>query len=259
MSALDSVRGDYLRATRSLKFALFSAKILSEYETALALAPASRHLALRAEYKAKMGRGTLAVLGARLSVDGKVPRDDRARLVVANHRSGLDIAVMLSLFDAHMLSRADVEGWPVLGRLAAHGGTLFVDRKDKSSGAKAIRTMRRALQSGASVCVFPEGTTVGGKEVRPFHAGAFVAARGLPVEILPVGFAYEGGAEWTEPSFLTHVASIASKRGAKIHACIGEPFLFTEKPEIAAEHARREVAALAARARKRLGHREDAS
>src|SRR5688572_27601823 len=122
MSALETVRGDYLRAARSLRFALFSAKLLSSYETALKLSPESRHAALRAEYKHRMGRGTLEVLGARLSVDGKIPRDERPRLVVANHRSGLDIAVMLSLFDAHMLSRADVATWPVLGKLATHGG-----------------------------------------------------------------------------------------------------------------------------------------
>ena len=188
-----------------------------------------------------------------LDVEGKIPRDTRARLIVSNHRSGLDIAVMLALFDASILSRADVATWPVLGRLATHGNTLYVDRTDKSSGAKAIRAMRRALASGASVCVFPEGTTVGGEEVNPFQAGAFVAGRGLDVEILPVGFGYEKGSEWTEPTFLAHVAGVASRKGAKIHACIGEPFALTGKSEQAATRARDEVAVLAARARRRLG------
>ncbi|MBL9110465.1 MAG: 1-acyl-sn-glycerol-3-phosphate acyltransferase [Myxococcales bacterium] len=253
MSALDGARGDYLRATRSLRFAIFSAQLLASYEAARLRTKAERHDALRAEYKSRMGRGTLDVLGARLSWDGKIPRDTKAKLIVANHRSGLDIAVMLALFDAMLLSRADVANWPVLGRLATHGGTLYVDRADKNSGARAIRTIRRALAGGASVCVFPEGTTAGGREVRPFHAGAFVAARGLDVEVLPVGFGYEHGSEWTEPTFTAHLANVAAREGAKIHACIGTPFALDMRADEAAARARSEVAVLASRARARLG------
>lgn len=259
MSALERVRGDALRTLRSLHFAGFAAGLLASYEAELLRAPKDRHPALRAAYKNKMGRGTLDVLGVRLSVEGVLPRDRRPRLVVANHRSGLDIAVMLALFDATLLSRADVADWPVLGKLARHGGTLFVDRADKSSGAKAIRAMRSALRSGASVCVFPEGTVLGGETILPFHAGAFVAARGLDVEVLPVGFAYEPGSEWKEPTFVAHLANIASKPGAKMHVCVGAPMPLAARPEAAAEEARQAVAALAARARRRIGRVDGAA
>ena len=42
--------------------------------------------------------------------------------------------------------------------------------------------------------LYPEGTTYSGDEVRPFRAGAFLAAQRTGAEIVPVGIAYEGDA-----------------------------------------------------------------
>ncbi len=122
------------------------------------------------------------------------------------------LVVLLSLFGGSLLSRADVGEWPVLGHLARHGATVFVDRSSGSSGATAIRAMRRRLAAGGTLIVFPEGTTVVGDEVRPFHAGAFAAARGLNVQILPVGLAYEPGVEYWNESFGEHMLRLLRRR-----------------------------------------------
>ncbi|MFW5740050.1 MAG: lysophospholipid acyltransferase family protein, partial [Myxococcota bacterium] len=89
----------------------------------------------------------------------------RARLVVSNHRSPIDIAVLLSIFGGQVLSRGDLSGWPILGTAARKAGTIFVDREQSASGAHAIRQIRRRLQAGATITVFPEGTTFQGDEV----------------------------------------------------------------------------------------------
>ena len=100
----------------------------------------------------------------------------RGRLFVMNHRSMLDIFVTLAFFEANMVSRADLSGWPVMGLAARRVGTLFVDRSDKQSGAAVIRAMGDAVERGRGVMVYPEATTFAGDEVRPFRAGAFLAA-----------------------------------------------------------------------------------
>src|SRR5262249_4193915 len=100
------------------------------------------------------------------SVSGRTaspPADGaRPRLVVSNHRGVLDIPIMLHLFGGHLLSRGDMADWPLIGTMARHAGTLFVDREDPSSGAKAVFTIREKLRQGRSITVFPEGTTFPG-------------------------------------------------------------------------------------------------
>lgn len=178
-----------------------------------------------------------------------VPLQRGPRLVVANHRSPFDIGVLLSLFGGHALSRADLERWPVLGMAARRAGTIFVDRESETSGASAVRAIRRRLASGASILVFPEGRTFEGDEVRPFKPGAFSALRGLGVEIVPVGLAYDPGAEFTEESFVEHVVRVAGRPVTRCAVQIGAPRRADARPQVLAEQLRDEVQGLVESAR----------
>jgi lyso-ornithine lipid O-acyltransferase len=184
-----------------------------------------------------------------LAPGSHVPAQGRARLVVANHRSPFDIGVLLALFGGHPLSRADLASWPVLGLAARRAGTIFVDRESGASGASAVRSIRRRLKEGASILVFPEGGTFEGDEVRPFKAGAFAALRDLDVEIVPVGLAYDPGAEFTDPSFVAHVLRVAARPRTRCVVCIGPPRSVQGKPQQIAEALHGEVQALVHAAR----------
>ncbi|HEV8321443.1 MAG TPA: lysophospholipid acyltransferase family protein [Myxococcota bacterium] len=153
------------------------------------------------------------------------PPAGRARLVVANHRSPVDITVLLALFGGHVLSRADLAHWPVLGYAARSAGTIFVDRDSGASGAAALRAIRACLRTGATVIVFPEGATHAGDEVRPFRPGAFAALRRLDAEVVPVGLAYEPGTEFIEDGFMDHLARVASRPRLRVGVAVGAPRL----------------------------------
>lgn len=176
----------------------------------------------------------------------------QARLVVACHRSPIDILLLLRHFGGCVVSRADLAQWPVLGRAAREAETIFVDRQDPHSGVHAIREMRRRLQTGRTVVVFPEGSTFAGDEVRPFVGGAFAAARGLPVEVVPVGLAYEAGAEFVEPSFGEHMARVAARRRTRVALAAGSACRMEGPRPAFAERIRSEVQALVHRARAEL-------
>jgi lyso-ornithine lipid O-acyltransferase len=173
-----------------------------------------------------------------------VPAQVGPRLVVANHRSPFDIGVLLSLFGGHALSRADLAGWPVLGLAARRAGTIFVDREDGASRASALRTIRRRLQAGASILVFPEGGTFEGDEVRPFKPGAFAALRGLGAQIVPVGLAYDHGAEFQDESFVEHVVRVAGRPSTRCVVNIGAPLSCEARPDELADRTRVAVQAL---------------
>jgi 1-acyl-sn-glycerol-3-phosphate acyltransferase len=142
----------------------------------------------------------LWLFGVRARWHGAAPPTARARLVVSNHRSPLDILLLLQHFGGVVLSRADLANWPILGPAARKAETIFVDRENTLSGVLAVRALRDRLSEQHTVIVFPEGTTLAGDEVRPFQQGAFAAARGLPVEIVPVGIAYPPGSEFLDES-----------------------------------------------------------
>jgi len=184
--------------------------------------PPSTHEKWRRRWVRAWAAGLVRVFGVDLRVTGEaITEPSRGRLVVANHRSPLDIIILLERFGGTVLSRADLRSWPVLGAAAHHGGTIFVDRDDERSGVKAIREIRRRLQAGQTVIVFPEGTTHRGDDVYPFVGGAFAAVRGVDAELVPVGVAYESGCEFVDESFGQHVARVAQRPATRVGLCIG--------------------------------------
>lgn len=178
----------------------------------------------------------------------------RGHLIVANHRSTADVLLLLRAFGGHMVSRADLARWPLLGKAARSVGTVFVDRSDALSGANAVRSIGALLTRGSTVIVFPEGTTFPGDEVRPFHAGAFVAAVRSGADIVPVGLAYEAGsgAAFVNESFRAHLARMAAAEASDVAMCVGETITIAPDARAAAlrELAHAEVQRLVYEARR---------
>jgi 1-acyl-sn-glycerol-3-phosphate acyltransferase len=230
---------------RTGAFVGFSAAILAAYETRRAITSESGQAQLGSRYLARLTDGLLRVFGAELLVH-------REHTHEGNHQSALDIAVMLSLFQGVMLSKHDVADWPLLGRLAKHGDTIFVDREDRRSGAAALREIRRRAKEGRTVVAFPEGGTFPGDSVHEFHPGAFAAVRSLGVPIIPVGLAYSPAVAFENESFAKHIANIAARPTTQIAVHLGTPLPPNLDPRSAADTARAQVEGLVTDARRVL-------
>jgi 1-acyl-sn-glycerol-3-phosphate acyltransferase len=128
----------------------------------------------------------LRLLGIALHPSGVAPHAG-SKLVVANHVSWLDIAVIHALMpEARFVSKADVRHWPLVGRLVAGAGTLFIERENKRDALRVVHQMAEALQRGDTVAVFPEGTTGDGRALLPFHANLLQAAIATATPLQPV-------------------------------------------------------------------------
>lgn len=228
---------------RAGAFVGFSAGILTAYEARRALTPEAGLEQLGSRYLARLTDGLLRVFGAELLVRGQHTHEGGS-LIVANHQSALDIGVMLSLFQGVLLSRHDVADWPLLGRLAKHGDTIFVDREDRRSGAAALREIRRRAKEGRTVVAFPEGGTFPGDAVHEFHPGAFAAVRSLGVPIIPVGLAYSPEVPFVKESFAKHIAKIAARPRTRIAVRLGAPLPLSLDARSMAELARERVEGL---------------
>ncbi len=193
--------------------------------------------------------GARRILGVDFDVvHGEARAPERARLVVANHRTPLDIIPLILLFGGHFLANHKTRKAPVIGGAAELVGTIFVDREDRRSGANAIRQMKRYLEEKRTVIVFPEGTTHGGDEVRPFQRGAFLAAKGLDAEIVPVGIAYPPGHEFVQQSLGAHARGFLERPQNRAWVSIGEP-IAAEHVVKDEEHVRSKVQELVERSR----------
>ncbi|MEL5955725.1 lysophospholipid acyltransferase family protein [Streptomyces sp. CLV115] len=112
-------------------------------------------------------------------------------LVVANHISWLDIPLVAAVFPGRMLAKSEIRGWPLLGPLAARGGTLFVERDRLRALPTTVRTIGSALRGGSRVVVFPEGTTWCGRgSGGRFAPAAFQAAIDAGATVRPVRLSY---------------------------------------------------------------------
>lgn len=192
-------------------------------------------------------RGVLSIFGLGLHVLDDPPRPAGPYLVVANHRSPLDILFCIHFVGGVVLSNHEVERIPVIGAAARVNDTIFVDLESRNSAVSAVRKMRRTLQAGRNVIAFPEGNTFEGDEVRPFQPGTFAAARGLPgVQVLPLGLAYEPGSEYVDESFGTHLWRMTAKPRTRAWVCIGTPVPVPPRGE--EEHVRQVVQGLVDRA-----------
>jgi len=141
-------------------------------------------------------------LGIRLRSDAPLPTSG---LIVSNHLSHLDILLYGSLGPATFVSKKDVRKWPLLGRLARNGGTIFVDRERTSQTADAARQIEDLLRSAGNalpVVLFPEGTSSDGNTVLPFRSPFFEPAIRAAAAITPAAIAYR--ADETDESTLTY-------------------------------------------------------
>jgi 1-acyl-sn-glycerol-3-phosphate acyltransferase len=229
--------GPIRRVVRAAGFAAVTGTLLSAYAARDATAEDSEREALRDRWVRRWSTALLRLFAIELEVYGALPprRQGVGRLVVSNHRSAIDIGILLRIFGGHMVSRADLSGWPLVGAAARRVGTVFVDREDASSGATAIRVIRQLLKDGEVVCLFPEGTTFDGDEIRPFHPGAFVAALRTRAEVIPVGLAYPkgSGAAFVNETFLAHLSRMASAPATRVAACMGRPMAIGERARAA--------------------------
>ena len=130
-----------------------------------------------------------AVMGIGLRVRGSFRPG--AKLIVANHISWLDImAVHAVCPQARFVSKADVQAWPLVGRLVGAAGTLYIVREKARDALRVVHQMAEALAAGDTVAVFPEGTTSQGHGLLPFHANLLQAAVATQVPVQPVALRY---------------------------------------------------------------------
>jgi 1-acyl-sn-glycerol-3-phosphate acyltransferase len=153
--------------------------------------------------------------------DGHVPGE--RVLVVANHRSYIDIPILLAALPCVFLAKDEVASWPLFGRAAARLRTVFVQRDCRISRREARHAAGDLLSRGISFAAFPEGTTSGGPGIRVFLPGLFRLAeeRGFPVLPVAIHYADPEDAFIDTATFLPHFLATSRKRNVRVQVRFG--------------------------------------
>jgi 1-acyl-sn-glycerol-3-phosphate acyltransferase len=115
----------------------------------------------------------------------------KSYLIAPNHQSFLDAGVIYTavpkLFKS--LGKKEIEKTPIYG-IIYKMVVITVDRSSVSAKANSFRRMKKEMEEGLSIVLFPEGTFANHpqNELMPFENGSFVLAHMQQVDILPVLF-----------------------------------------------------------------------
>lgn len=186
-------------------------------------------------------------MDVRWDVKGAVPRHG---LVVSNHLSYLDIAVLSAAMPCFFVSKSEISTWPFFGKAARVGGTLFIDRSSRASAEKIAAMIGERLKLDVPVLFFPEGTSTDGTMLR-FHSRLFEPAvlAGEPVTAVCLRYAAEDGTPeqelcWFGDATLgPHLLRTLNRRGIRAQLRFGCPQVYSDRRG-AAEATFAEIAAM---------------
>jgi len=175
---------------------------------------------LRGLWLQRHSRRALNIFKLKPQVAGQIPSRG---LLISNHLSYLDILVIASITPAIFVSKKEVKHWPVFGLCAQMGGTLFVDRERRTQVSETNDEIQNALDDGALVVLFPEGTSSSGETVLPFKSALLQPAIGQthPIFVAHIQYALDDGdagneiCYWGDHAFFPHVLNLMSKRAVR--------------------------------------------
>ncbi|XP_046668858.1 1-acyl-sn-glycerol-3-phosphate acyltransferase beta-like isoform X2 [Homalodisca vitripennis] len=132
------------------------------------------------------------LLGLKWEMQGKdnIVKDSGC-VVVINHQSGLDLLVLAEIWPVMqrctVISKQEIFYlWP-FGLAAWLWGTIFINRLNNEQAQSAINKTGETIRTKqARLCMFPEGTRHGGKDLLPFKKGAFHVAIASQTPVQPV-------------------------------------------------------------------------
>ena len=148
----------------------------------------------------------LTTAGIRYRVRGREHVPAEAAVFCSNHESNVDPPVLFKALhpQLHILYKAELHNFPVMGTIFDIGGFVPVDRANREKAMASIRRGAASIRSGNSFLIFPEGTRSRGGGLLPFKKGGFIMAIEAQAPIVPVAIhggraAMRKGSPWVRP------------------------------------------------------------
>lgn len=127
-------------------------------------------------------------IGFRLRVKGKEYfKKGKSYIVVCNHNSMMDVPISSPFIPGanKTIAKIEMSNIPIFGIIYKRGAVL-VDRKSEESRKASYNRMKKVLEMGIHMCIYPEGTrNKTDQPLQKFHGGAFRLAQESGCPIIP--------------------------------------------------------------------------
>jgi 1-acyl-sn-glycerol-3-phosphate acyltransferase len=130
----------------------------------------------------------LRLAGIPLTVEREAAIAERGVMIVANHSSYLDGAVLSAVIPGELsfTAKEELAGQFVAGPFLRRIGALFVRRGDAVGGVEDTAAMLEEARKGGRILAFPEATFTRMPGLLPFRLGAFLVAAQAAIPVVPV-------------------------------------------------------------------------
>jgi 1-acyl-sn-glycerol-3-phosphate acyltransferase len=218
-------------ATRLVALCLMTAALYAVWVVGTALMCISKRA--RARWRGLLirlwGRAAAAIIGMRLDARGVAPRPPF--LLVVNHLGYADVVALAASCECVFVAKKEVGAWPVVGPLCRSMRTIFINRRSHRDIPRALSLIEAALDEGAGVVLFAEGTSTRGAAVLPFKSPLLEAAvrRGLPVHYASLSYRTTPGEVpaatsvcwWGDMTFPKHLFGLLKLKGFRADLAFG--------------------------------------
>jgi len=176
-------------------------------------------------------RTCLIILNVRVNFSGLIP--SQRVILMANHRSYIDIFLTFSRYPASIVAKKELGRWPIIGWSVRLARMILVDRSRKSSLIATMRAIKTEIDKGGGVILFPEGGIKPGTLTAPFKHGSFKIAQTTGTPIAPAAiFYHDAGILWGDESFLTNFYRQMGKWRTTVDFWIGKPITANTDTEL---------------------------
>lgn len=181
-------------------------------------------------------------VGMRVRVQGRGPVG--RFFLVCNHVSYTDIPLLASQVDTAFVGKADLRRWPLLGLAFRATDTIFIDRGRKRDLLRVLELVRRCLERGLGVTVFPEATSTKGETILRFKPSLLqlAAKNKQPVHYATLSYrtppgwppAHQLVCWWDGTPFLRHLLRLLAAPGFEARLEFGpEPISDSDRKVLA--------------------------
>ena len=175
------------------------------------------------------------ILGLSVECEGDCTAK-RPALLVSNHCSYTDIFLLGGLMPISFTPKSEIKYWPLIGWCCVLAGCVFVERKP-SKISNARKEIHKKLEMGRVICLFAEGTTNNGNNIKPFKSGLFSLAEGeagLLIQPVTIIYTHRNGdkldatgrekiAWYGDDTLMPHLIRFLSARSLRAKVIFHEP------------------------------------
>jgi 1-acyl-sn-glycerol-3-phosphate acyltransferase len=137
-------------------------------------------------FRRKWAKMQPLLVGYKLHIYGKP--DKRAKMVLMNHQSMLDIIIMEAEYPGNVawVAKKEIADMKFYGNILKLPKMIIIDRDDRKSLVQLFKESRERISEGRVIALFPEGTRGDGKELLDFKIGAKMIAKKLDIIVQPI-------------------------------------------------------------------------